>query len=102
MKLSRAQVYNIIDRVTSSLPGWMAKLMNRAGRAVYAQFIMSAKVIYTAITVDLPLWAVKAIEKILRGFVWKGRKEAKLRGGALSYGMCQSYSAEGTRRAQSL
>jgi hypothetical protein len=37
---------------------------------------MAAKVIYTAIVVDLPLWAVKAI-KIMRGFLWKGRKEAK-------------------------
>jgi hypothetical protein len=27
--------------------------------------------------VDLALWAVKAIEKNLRGFLWKGRKEAK-------------------------
>jgi hypothetical protein len=42
---------------------------------------MIVKVIYTAIAVDLPLWAVKAIEKILRGFLWKGRKEAKGGGG---------------------
>jgi hypothetical protein len=25
---------------------------------------------------DLPMWAIKAIRKILRGFLWKGRKEA--------------------------
>jgi hypothetical protein len=25
---------------------------------------------------DLPLWVVKAIEKILRGFLWNGKKEA--------------------------
>jgi hypothetical protein len=76
-KLTRAQIQSIIDKVASSLPGWMAELMNRAGRAVHAQFVMAAKVIYTSIAVDLPLWAVKAIEKILRDFLWKGRKEAK-------------------------
>jgi hypothetical protein len=30
-KLTTAQIQNIIDRVASSLPGWMAELMNRAG-----------------------------------------------------------------------
>jgi hypothetical protein len=68
-KLTRAQVQNIVDRVASSLPGWMAELMNRAGRVVDAHFVMAAKVVYTAIAVDPPLWAVKAIEKILRGFL---------------------------------
>jgi hypothetical protein len=52
--------------------------MNRAGQAVHTQFVMATKVIYTAITVDLPMWAVKAIEKILRGFLCKGRQEAKV------------------------
>jgi hypothetical protein len=56
---------------------------------------MTAKVIYTAIAVDLPLWAVKAIEKILRGFLWKGRKEAK-------GGHCLVAWAKGARRTWSL
>jgi hypothetical protein len=76
-KLTRAQIQTIIDKVDSSLPDWIAELMNRAWRAVHSQFVMAAKVIYSAIVVDLPLWAVKAIEKILRGFLSKGRKEAK-------------------------
>jgi hypothetical protein len=44
-KLTRAQIQTIIDKVASSLLGWMAELMNRAGRAVHAQFVMAAKVI---------------------------------------------------------
>jgi hypothetical protein len=36
---------------------------------------MTTKIIYTAIALDLPLWAVKAIEKIIWAFLWKGRKE---------------------------
>jgi hypothetical protein len=46
--------------------------MNKAGRVV--QFVMTAKIIYTAIALDLPMWAIKAIERILKSFLWKDRK----------------------------
>jgi hypothetical protein len=67
-KLIRAQIQSVIDKVASSLPGWMAELMNKAGRVVHVLFIMTAKIIYTTTALDLPMWAIKAIEKILRGF----------------------------------
>jgi hypothetical protein len=47
------------------LPSWKAELMNRAGRSVYVQFVMAARVIYTTMTMELPWWAIKAIEKLL-------------------------------------
>jgi hypothetical protein len=68
-KLTRAQIQSVIDKVASSLPGWMAELMNRVACVVHAQFVMTAKIIYTTIALDLPLWAIKAIEKIIRGFL---------------------------------
>jgi hypothetical protein len=50
--------------------------MKKAGREVHVQFVMTARIIYTAIALDLPMWAIKAIERILKSFLWKGRKEA--------------------------
>jgi hypothetical protein len=75
-KLTRAQMQSVIDKVASSLLGWMAELMNKAGRAVHVQFVMTTKIIYTTTALDLRMWAIKAIEKALRAFLWKGRKEA--------------------------
>jgi hypothetical protein len=70
-KLTRAQIQSVINRVASSLPGWMAELMNMTWCVVHAQIVMTTKIIYTTIAMILPLWAIKAIEKIIKAFLWK-------------------------------
>jgi hypothetical protein len=50
--------------------------MARAGHAVQVQFVPVATVIYHAMALDLPPWALKAINKIYRNYLWRGRKEA--------------------------
>lgn len=51
--------------------------MTRAGRVVQVQFVLTAMLVYLAMATELPSWAIKAIDKIRRGFIWKGPKEAK-------------------------
>ncbi|WVZ88911.1 hypothetical protein U9M48_035378 [Paspalum notatum var. saurae] len=74
-KLSRAQVQPIIDKIANQLSGWKADLMTRAGRVVQVQFLLTAMLVYLIMAIDLPPWAIKAIDKIRRG------EEKKLRGG---------------------
>jgi hypothetical protein len=70
-------VQPIIDKVADRLPGWKADLLTRAGRKVLVQFVLTSMLIYFVMAIDLPSWALKAIDKIRRGFLWKGRKEVK-------------------------
>jgi hypothetical protein len=39
------------------------------------RFVLSAIPVYLLIAMSIPKWVIKAIDKIRRAFLWKGRKE---------------------------
>jgi hypothetical protein len=68
-RLSRPQLQSIIDRIAVMLPGWKAELMSKAGRAVYIKSVMTSRFVYLAMALDLPAWAIKAIDRLRRAFL---------------------------------
>jgi hypothetical protein len=62
--MTTSQLQSFTDHVADLLPQWKAELMSRAGRATHVQFVLTARMIYAAMAVDLPAWAIKAIDKI--------------------------------------
>jgi len=75
-KLRKNDLMPWIEKVADKLPGWKASLMNRAGRITMVRFVLSAVPIYLLIAINVPKWFIKAIDKIRRGFLWKGREQA--------------------------
>ena len=51
--------------------------MNLAGRAVLVCFVLTAIPIYLLVAIKVPKWFIRAIDKIRREFLWKGRKDAR-------------------------
>ena len=69
-----------IEKISDKLPGWRAALMTMAGRVTWVSFVLLAIPVYVLIAVNVPKWFLRAIDKIRRAFVWKGREQVN--GGA--------------------
>jgi hypothetical protein len=52
-----------------------AVFMNRAGHITTVRFMLSAMPIYLLIAVNVPKWFSKEIDKIRKGFLWKGKEQ---------------------------
>jgi hypothetical protein len=76
-KLSRQQFQPIVDKIANQLLNWKADLMTRAGRRVQVQHVLTSMTVYLYMAVDTPQWGLDAIDKIRRGFLCRGRKEAR-------------------------
>ena len=74
---TRKEIQHKRNYVFFQLPGWKADPMTRAGRRVQVQSVLTGMLIYLAVAFDFPPWAIKAVDKIRRGFLWRGRKDAK-------------------------
>jgi hypothetical protein len=59
-------------------------LFHPARRATLVKAVLSSIPIYIQIAIHCPKWVMKAIEKILQGFIWKRCRDIK--GGAVWLG----------------
>jgi len=74
-KLRRSDLVAWIEKIANKLPGWKASLMSLAGRAVLVRFVFTVIPIYLLVVIRVPKWFIRAVDKIRRCFLWKGRKE---------------------------
>jgi hypothetical protein len=75
-KLRKSDLLLWIEKVADKLPGWKAALMNRPRHATMVRFVLSAVPIYLMIAINVPKWFIRAIDKIRRRFLWKGKEQA--------------------------
>jgi hypothetical protein len=76
-KPSAAQLQYLVDNVANKLPGWKASLLDKGGRLELVRSTLSVMPIFSMMSLDIPVKTILAIEKIIRGFLWKGRKDVK-------------------------
>jgi hypothetical protein len=74
-ELTKDQVQPIIDKIANQLTGWKADLMTKARLKVHVQFVLTWMVIYLAMAVDLPPWAIKVLTRSDEAFFAEGAKK---------------------------
>ena len=60
----------IIDKIADRLLGWKADLLARAGPRILVWSVLTLMMVYLAMAMELLSWAIKAIDRIGRGFIW--------------------------------
>jgi hypothetical protein len=76
-KLTAVDLLPLIDKIADKLPGWKAVLMHPAGRNVLVKAVLTAIPIHHLLVLQCLKWVLKAIDKIRRGFLWKGRRDVR-------------------------
>jgi hypothetical protein len=55
-KLPKSAFQPLVDKMVDTLPSWKGRLMNKSGRLILVQTILSAMPTHTPIYLDLPSW----------------------------------------------
>jgi hypothetical protein len=69
-KLPKSALQHLVDRVADRLPVWKGWLLHRRGRPVLIKTTLFAILVYTSISIGLPPWMHKALQKIMTAFLW--------------------------------
>ena len=71
-----AQLQPFVDGIADRLPPWKARLMNKTGRLALVKSVLGAIPVHQLLAYAPPKKTLRQIEKIQRGFLWRGRAEA--------------------------
>lgn len=76
-QIRHVDIQPLIDKMSKGLPTWKARYLNKAGRLKILNSVLSAMPTYFLTAFTPKKWAIKCMDKIRRGFLWTGAKDAK-------------------------
>lgn len=52
-------------------------MLDKAGQLILVQVVLTAIPLHLLVALDVPRWMIKAVDKIKRNFLWRGRQDAR-------------------------
>ncbi|KAJ1701600.1 hypothetical protein LUZ63_001379 [Rhynchospora breviuscula] len=66
----RTAYQSLVDKLQRKLAGWKATILSRVGRLTLAASVLSSVPVYFMSVFKLPVWVIKAFDRIRRDFIW--------------------------------
>jgi hypothetical protein len=95
----RQQFPSFVDKIADQLPNWKAGLLTRAGSRVQVQHVLTSMTVYLAMAIDIPKWALDAIDKLEKDSYGEAEKKLELECWTLSCGLGEGVPAYAAWRA---
>jgi hypothetical protein len=70
--LPKTALQPLVDRVAYRHPMWKGSMMNKSDHLALIKSTLSAIPIHTCLILDMPPWFIKALNKIIKAFLWTG------------------------------
>jgi hypothetical protein len=71
-KLPKLVLQPLANCITDKLPAWKGRILHRSGCLTLIKTMLCAVLVYTSISISLLGWLLKAIQRILKAFLWSG------------------------------
>lgn len=52
-------------------------MLDKLGRLILVKVVLTAIPLHLLVVMDVPRWMIKALDKIRRNFLWRGRQYAR-------------------------
>jgi hypothetical protein len=69
-ELSKMELQPLVDKNVDKLPPWKGQIMNQSGRLALIKTMLMVMTTYVTICIRLPPRMHKAMEKIMKAFLW--------------------------------
>jgi hypothetical protein len=77
VRLTKADLQPLVDKIARHVPTWKASLLERSGRLILIDSTIAASPIYHMLCLDLPQWFFDYVNRLECGFFWSAAMQAR-------------------------